>query len=68
MLLGGGFSPDFETTDFDDVVWTSDRDGVIGTGYQVITHSLSAGRHRISIGFPDGLGGEASASVFVSFK
>ncbi len=68
VFLGGGFSPNFATTDFEDVVWTSDRDGVIGTGYQVITHLLSAGRHRISIGFPDGLGGEASASVFVTIK
>jgi hypothetical protein len=68
VLLGGGFSPDFETTDFDEVVWTSDRDGVIGTGYGVITHSLSTGRHRISIDFPDGLGSETSASVFVTIK
>ena len=66
VLLGGGFSPDFGTTDFDEVVWTSDRDGLIGTGYQVITHSLSLGRHRISIHLPDGLGGEATASVFVN--
>jgi hypothetical protein len=68
VLLGGGFSPDFGTTEFDEVVWTSDRDGWIGTGYQVITHSLSAGRHRIGISFTDGLGGEASASVFITIE
>jgi hypothetical protein len=68
VLLGGGFSPDFETTNFEDVVWTSDRDGVIGTGYEVIVHTLSVGRHKISIDFPDGLGGEASATVFVTIK
>src|SRR5262249_16965617 len=66
VLLGGGFSPDFETADLDEVVWVSNRDGVIGTGYQVIAHSLSTGQHRISIGLPDGLGGEALASVFVT--
>jgi hypothetical protein len=68
VLLGGGFSPDFETTNFEEVVWTSDRDGVVGTGYQVITHTLSPGQHRIGIDFPDGLGGEASASVFVTIQ
>ena len=68
VLLGGGFSPDFESSDFDDVVWTSDRDGLIGTGYQVITNSLSSGRHRIQISLPDGLDGEALTSVFITIK
>jgi hypothetical protein len=68
VLLGGAFSPDFETSDFDEVVWISDRDGVIGTGYQIITRSLSAGRHRININFPDRLGGETSAVVYVTIK
>jgi hypothetical protein len=65
VLLGGGFSPDFQTTEFEDGVWTSSLDGVIGTGYEVVTHNLSVGRHKITLNFPDGLGGEAIASVFV---
>lgn len=68
VLLGGGFSPDFESSNFDDVVWTSDRDGLVGAGYQVITNSLSSGRHRIQISLPDGLEGEALASVFITIK
>ncbi|MDQ6815059.1 MAG: hypothetical protein M3040_15090 [Bacteroidota bacterium] len=64
-LYGGGFSPDFGTIDFDYVTWTSDRDGLLGTGYEVITNKLSSGRHRISINLPDGLGGDVSASVYI---
>src|SRR5882762_7583801 len=44
---------------------SSRMDGVIGTGYEVVTHSLSIGRHKITLNFPDGLEGEALASVFV---
>jgi hypothetical protein len=66
VLLGGGFSPDFQTADFEDVVWTSNLDGVLGTGYEVTPNHLSVGRHRITLSLPDGLGGEASASVFVA--
>ena len=65
-FLGGGFSPDFGTSGFEDVVWASDRDGVIGTGYELLVHTLSAGRHRISLTLPDGLGDEASAASFIT--
>jgi hypothetical protein len=65
-LLGGGFSPDFETAEAEDVVWTSSRDGALGIGYQVVTEHLSPGRHRIALTVPDGLDGEARASVAVT--
>lgn len=68
VLLGGGFSPDFETPEFGDVVWTSNIDGIVGVGYEVITHTLSAGRHRITISIPDGLGGEASAGMYIEVR
>jgi hypothetical protein len=68
VLLGGGFSPDFQTTDFEDVTWTSSIDGLMGVGYQVIVHTLSVGRHKITLSFPDGLGGEASGSIFVRIE
>jgi hypothetical protein len=66
LLRGIGFSPDFGTADFQDIVWTSNRDGFIGTGYEVLAQSLSAGRHKLIINFPDRLGGEAYASAFIT--
>lgn len=68
VLLGGGFSPDFGTTKFEDVAWTSSLDGAIGVGFQIVTQSLSVGQHKITLDFPDGLGGEASASRFIVVK
>jgi hypothetical protein len=65
VLRGGGFSPDFGTTEFEDVVWTSNVDGVIGVGHEVVAYRLSSGQHKINLSFPDGVGGEASTSVFI---
>jgi hypothetical protein len=64
-LRGGGFSPDFGTTAFEDVVWTSSRDGPLGIGYETLVQNLSVGRHRIKLTVPDGLGGEAAGIVSV---
>jgi hypothetical protein len=68
VLIGGAHSPDFETADFEEVVWTSNLDGHVGIGHQLTTHTLSSGRHRITVSAPDGLGGEASASVTVQIQ
>lgn len=67
-LLGGGFSPNFETTEYDDVSWTSSQDGRLGTGYQVVTNSLSPGRHRITLRVPDLMGGESIASRVITIR
>lgn len=67
-FLGGGFSPDFETVESEDVIWTSSRDGNIGIGYQVVTNRLSKGRHRISVSLPDGLGDEVRKSIAVTVR
>ena len=63
VLQGGWFSPDFGITALNDVVWASNLDGVIG--YEVITHTLSVGRHRINLSLPGGLGGEAYAGMYI---
>jgi hypothetical protein len=68
VLKGGGFSPDFRMPEFDSVVWTSNIDGFIGTGYKVVMRVPSAGRHRITLSIPDALGGEATASVYVTIN
>jgi hypothetical protein len=67
-LLGGGFSPDFETVESEDALWASSRDGQLGVGYQLVTNRLSPGRHRLMLSIPDGTGGEARASVEVTLR
>ncbi|HEX9131871.1 MAG TPA: hypothetical protein VF844_06240 [Ktedonobacteraceae bacterium] len=66
ILRGGGFSPDFETTLHADVLWSSDIDGELGVGYELVLHTLSAGQHKITLSVPDGLGGKASSSVAIT--
>ena len=61
MLRGGGFSPDAGVSEFDDVTWSSDRDGHVGTGYEAQV-TLTPGRHRLTLTVPDGLGGVAQAT------
>jgi hypothetical protein len=65
VIRGGGFSPDFGTVEFDDVVWTSNRNGVLGVGYEIVIRTLSVGTHKITLSFSDGLRGEATASLFL---
>jgi hypothetical protein len=63
ICVGVGFSPDFGATRPDEVVWMSNRTGIVETGYQVALHGLPVGRHRITMTVPDGLGADVSASV-----
>ena len=48
VLRGWGYSPDFESADFEDGVWSSSIDGTIGVGNEVVTRALSVGLHRIT--------------------
>jgi hypothetical protein len=68
VLAGVGYSPDFETTRLDEVVWTSNIAGFLGYGHQVITEALAPGPHKITLGVADGLGGEASADVLIKIN
>jgi hypothetical protein len=63
VLVGEGVSSDFGTTVLEDMVWSSHKDGHLGVGREVITNTLSAGEHRITLSVPDGLGGESSATT-----
>jgi hypothetical protein len=64
-LRGLGYSPDFGTSAFEDLVWTSDRDGTIGVGDNTFTADLTPGRHRLRLTVPDGLGGQTTATTTV---
>ena len=68
VLRGVGFSPDFGSAEFSDLVWTSNLDCCIGVGPEVVTHALSIGRHTIKLCIPDGCEGEASALVFIEIQ
>jgi hypothetical protein len=65
VLRGCGFSPNYGTTRFDDMLWSSGLDGHLGIGYECVVSTLRSGRHRITLSVPDGLGGEATAGVFI---
>jgi hypothetical protein len=49
----------------EDVVWTSNLDGVLGRGFEVVADDLSAGVHTITLSVPDGQGGMATASTLL---
>ncbi len=49
-----------------DFVWASNRDGILGTGRELVTRNLSVGRHRIMLSVPDGAGDEAVGMVLVT--
>jgi hypothetical protein len=64
-LTGIGFSPDSGTSELEDTEWSSDRDGPLGIGHDVIVTDLSVGRHHVQLTVPDGLGGNAVATTVV---
>jgi hypothetical protein len=69
VVLGGvGLSPDFGTATVEETVWTSNIDGFIGYGYEVITNGLARGIHMVRFAVADGLGGEASAEVRIKIE
>jgi len=68
VFHGFGYSPDFGTTEAEDAVWTSSRDGRLGIGRQLLVQNLTPGRHRISLSVGDGLGSEVSGVVWVDVE
>jgi hypothetical protein len=68
VLQGTAFSPDSQTVPPDEIAWTSNVGGFLGYGYQIITHTLIPGLHRITLNVADGLGGEASASTLIKIR
>ena len=64
-LLAAASDHEDGTEDGPEVTWTSDRDGVIGSGEEVTTQALSAGEHEVTATATDSSGGMASASVTI---
>jgi len=45
--------------------WSSSIDGFLGSGDEVLVHTLARGRHRITLAADDGIGGECTADIFL---
>jgi hypothetical protein len=65
-LRGTGYSVDFGTASNDDISWTSNVDGFLGYGADLLVNSLSQGIHSIRLDVADGLGRDASTSVRIA--
>jgi hypothetical protein len=65
-LYARAFSPDFGTTPLDEMLWFSNRDGLVGVGYETVATQLSPGRHELTLRVPDGLGGESEPVVAIN--
>jgi hypothetical protein len=63
-----GFAYDYDLGYLDDayLTWSSDINGVLGSGATLALSGLSAAYHTITLNVDDGQGGTASASVDVS--
>jgi hypothetical protein len=65
VLRGGAFSADFGLGEMSDVTWTSNLDGPIGRGFDLVAPGLSNGSHLITFTAPDGIGGVATESISI---
>lgn len=65
VLRGGAFSADHGMAEPQDLVRTSNVDGLLGRGFELVTDPLSDGRHMLTLTAPHGAGGFASASTSV---
>lgn len=63
VLVGAGFSPDFGSSGFGEVVWECRTVGRIAIGPHASVFGLPDGRHCIIMRMEDGMDGEVSASV-----
>ena len=66
VLVGGGFSPDYGLSAPEEIVWTSDVDGLIARGLVAAAPALSPGPHTIRVAVADGEGRSSSARVRVT--
>ena len=65
LLLGRGFDPEDGELRGEALVWSSDRDGLLGTGNHIVTPELSRGRHVITLTATDSDGMTSTASVTI---
>jgi hypothetical protein len=62
-LVGVAYDPEDGLLPETSLVWTSDRDGVVESGYRVKLNSLSSGTHTLILTVTDSQGRKATAQV-----
>jgi hypothetical protein len=68
-FVGGSHSPDFGVASDGEVIWTSGLECcVVGVGTTVVRDDLAVGTHRIVLTTPNGNGGEATASIWITVE
>jgi hypothetical protein len=67
VLLGYAISKDGEAP-CGSLEWSSSRDGVLGSGRELLVHTLSPGRHVITLSAEDGIGAVTRATRTVSVE
>jgi parallel beta-helix repeat protein len=65
LLAAWAWDPDFQPIADNGFSWSSDRDGALGIGKEIIVDSLSPGKHQITVQVTDANGDTGSASVQV---
>jgi hypothetical protein len=65
-FLGQGIDPEDKQLPGSQMGWTSDLDGALGTGSEIITDTLSAGLHKITLTVTDSAGQSDDYFIFVS--
>lgn len=68
LLIGDGFDPEDGSLPESRFIWTSDRDGMLGTGRTVERADLSVGTHTLTLTVGDSQGNQATASVTLKVR
>jgi hypothetical protein len=68
VLLSSTDDPEDGALAPEKIVWTSDRDGTLGTGPALNTTQLSPGTHVITVTGTDSQGASASASAKITVR
>jgi hypothetical protein len=65
---GFAFSPDRGNPSGENIIWSSNLDGLLGIGYQTVVRTLSVGRHRITLSAPDTADTESTATILITIR
>ena len=68
LLIGDGFDPEDGSLPESRFIWTSDRDGILGTGRTVERADLSVGTHTLTLTVGDSQGNQATTSITLKVR
>jgi hypothetical protein len=67
-LHGAAVAPGGESAPVQALAWESSIDGQLGTGTPLLIHTLTPGRHCVTLRADDGCGGEASTNIRITVR